>query len=192
MKSRVFQIYVQAIFLKLIWYLIYKINMWLAIIVGIDQNIIQIHHNKNTKLFSKNYLDIAFKIGGYIRKTKKHDLIFKMTIFGVKNRLLLVIFSDFYLKIYTSQVQLCELLDLTQLIQGFINQRQWISSLDHEIVKILIIDTQVKATIWLPIKKDRDTSRRLNKSNKISFKVSFVVYLYYLQFYQAKGIYRTV
>ena len=86
--------------------------MWLAKVLGINQDIIQIYHNKNIKLFSKNLVDIALKTSECIEKAKGHHLVFKITISGAESHLPLVTFSNSYLIIGTSEIQLGKLLGL--------------------------------------------------------------------------------
>ncbi len=93
------------VFLKLFQGLLYDFYIWLTEVFSINQNVI-----KDMKLFSKDLIDITLKTSGYIRKTKKYNLILKIAIFGVKSCLLFIIFSDFYLILGTSQVQLYKLL----------------------------------------------------------------------------------
>ena len=78
--------------------------MWLAWILDVDQDVIQIHHNKDIKLFSKDLVDIALKASGCVGKTKGYYLILKVAVFGAKDYLLLVTFSDFHLMVGISQV----------------------------------------------------------------------------------------
>ena len=39
--------------------LAYSLYMWLTYFFSIDQNIVQIHNNKDVKLFSKNLIDVV-------------------------------------------------------------------------------------------------------------------------------------
>ncbi len=87
--------------------------MWLASVLNIDQNIIQINSNKDIKLLSNNLVDIVLKTGWRIGKARKYNLVFEVVVLGIKNYLPLVTFSNSHLMIGTSQVQLCELLSPT-------------------------------------------------------------------------------
>lgn len=52
-----------------------------------------------TKIFNflaKIFIDITLKTSPNIGKNEKHDLILKMAILNSKNRLLFIIFFDFY------------------------------------------------------------------------------------------------
>ncbi len=80
--------------------------MRLSWILSIDQNVIQIYYNKDIKLFSKNFVDIALKIGGYIGKAKVYYLILKVAVSGTKGHLLLVTFLNPHLVVNTSKIQL--------------------------------------------------------------------------------------
>ena len=78
--------------------------MWLAEVLGIDQNVISIHHNKDIKLFSKDFVKKNLKTGQCIGKTKRYDLVLEVAISDTKSHFLLVIFSDFYLIIGNSEI----------------------------------------------------------------------------------------
>ena len=91
-------------FLQLFQNPLYNIYVWLARIFNIDQDIIQIHYNKNIKLFSKDLVNIALKISQCIRKTKEYDLILKVTISNTKDRFSLITFLNSYLVIGTSKI----------------------------------------------------------------------------------------
>ncbi len=80
--------------------------MGLSWILSIDQDVIQVHYNKDIKLFSENPVDIDLKTGGCVRKAKGYYLVLKVTVSGVKSRLLFVIFSNPHLIISTGQIQL--------------------------------------------------------------------------------------
>ncbi len=78
--------------------------MWLARVFGIDQDVIQLHHNKDIKLFSKDLVDVALKTGGCVGKSKGHYLVLEVTVSGAEGRLPLVTFSDSHLMIGTSEI----------------------------------------------------------------------------------------
>ncbi len=90
----------------------YNFHVWLARVLSIDQNIIQIHHNKDIKLFNKDFIDIALKTGWYVGKAKRHNLILEVAISGVKNRLPLIVFLISHLIISICKIQLSKLLGL--------------------------------------------------------------------------------
>ncbi len=78
--------------------------MWLAGVFSIDQDIIQLHHNKEIKLFSKILVDVALKTGGCVGKSEGHYLVLEVAVSGVKGRLPLVTFSNSHLMIGTSEI----------------------------------------------------------------------------------------
>lgn len=80
--------------------------MWLIWIFAIDQNIIQIHNNKDIEIFSKNLVNIPLKTGQSIKKPKKYNLVFEIAIPDLENNLLLIIFLNSYSIISIDLVQL--------------------------------------------------------------------------------------
>ncbi len=90
----------------------YNIYVWLAGVFSIDQDVIQIYYNKDIKFFNKDLVDVILKTGQYIRKTKGHDLVLKITVSDIKGRLPLIIFSNSHLIISTSEIQMGKSLGL--------------------------------------------------------------------------------
>ncbi len=80
--------------------------MWLTKVFGIDQNLIQIHYNKNIKLFSEDLINVALKTGGCVEKFEGHYLVLEVAVSGAEGRLPLVTFSDSHLMVGTSEIQL--------------------------------------------------------------------------------------
>lgn len=135
----------------------YCIDISLTRILGIHQNGIEIYHNKDIKLLSKDYIHIALQSGQCIRKTKKHDLILKVATYGGKNRYLFITFSYLHPMIYNSHIKLYELLSQTQLIQNFANEKQGLSALIVQIIEVSIINTYAKPIILFFVQLYRST-----------------------------------
>lgn len=104
METTLFQVGKKAMVLKLIQDLIYGFYIELVRIFDINQEIFNVHHNKNIMFFNKNRVDIALKTSQSIKKAKKHYLIFEMPILCSKNNSLFVPFSNFHLMIGAGQI----------------------------------------------------------------------------------------
>ncbi len=76
--------------------------MWLAGVFGIDQDVIQIHHNEDIKLFNKDLVDVALKTGGCVEKSEGYYLVLKVAVSVAEGRLLFIIFSNPHSMIGTS------------------------------------------------------------------------------------------
>ena len=111
------------------------------------------------------------------RKAKKHDLIFEVSILSLENGFYFIIFTNFHLIIGIDEIQLGESFYLTELIQRFANQRQQILIFDDNIIKILIIYTKTKASIWLSIKKNKCSGGRFGRPDKAIDQVGFNIVL---------------
>ena len=72
----------------------YGFHMWLASIFGVDQDVIQIHHNEDIKLFSKDLIDVALEASWCVRKAEKYYLVLEVAISSAESRLPLVTFPD--------------------------------------------------------------------------------------------------
>lgn len=63
-----------------------------------------VYYNKDIKFLSKDYIDIALKTSRYIRKFKKHDMVFKVTISIIKDYFLFITLTNSHSMIGTSQI----------------------------------------------------------------------------------------
>ena len=100
-------------FPQLFWDPLYSIYVWLAEILNIDQDVIQIYYNKDIKLFNRDFINVVLKTIRCIGKIKEDYQVLKLAISDIKNCLLFITFSDFYPIIDTSKIQLDKLLSLT-------------------------------------------------------------------------------
>ncbi len=70
--------------------------MGLFWILSIDQDIVQIYYNKDIKLFSENFVDVALKTDGCIGKTKEHYSVLEVAVSCAKDYLPFVTFLNLY------------------------------------------------------------------------------------------------
>ena len=188
MKTTFLQISKERVFLKLIQNLTHSLNVWLAWILGVDQYVIQIYDNKDIQLFSQNLVNISLKGSRSIRKTKRHDLVFKVSVLDPESCFSFITFTNPHLIIGISEIQLGESPCPTKPIQRLANQRQRILVFDGDTVKIPIIYTKVEASIWLSIKKNKCSSGRCKKPDEAIGQVGFDVGFQGLQLYQPQAI----
>lgn len=112
LKSTFSHVDEKLVFLEPIQALAYDLHMRPTRVFSIDQNIIQIHDDKNVKLFGKNFINIALEASWSIWKIERLNLVLKITIWGPENSFLFFAFSNSHLLVGTSQVQLGKALDL--------------------------------------------------------------------------------
>ena len=89
------------------------INVSLAWVLGIDENIIQINNDKNIELFGQHLIDITLKTSQCVRKSKKHYLVFEMAVLSLKGCLLFITLFYLYLIVSSREIELDELFGLT-------------------------------------------------------------------------------
>lgn len=66
-----------------------------------------------TKISNFSAVDINLKTGRGVGWAKKHNLVVKITIYGLERHFSFVSFSNFYPMIYIGQFKLCKAFDLT-------------------------------------------------------------------------------
>ena len=97
--------------------------MAFALILDVDENIIQIHNDKDIKLFREDLIDIALEYCRSVGQSKRHHLIFEVAISGSESSLLLISFANSHPVIGTGKVELGKPPCLSQSIQGLPDQR---------------------------------------------------------------------
>ena len=68
--------------------------MFFSLTLSIDKNVIEIYNNKDVKLVHKDIVDIALKYGWCIGQAKKHYLVFKKAVTGLKGHFLFYNIKD--------------------------------------------------------------------------------------------------
>ncbi len=98
---------------QLVQHLLNGLYMLFAFVFGVDEDVIEVHYDKNVKLLCQDLVDITLKYGRCVNQSKRHDLIFKMTIAGPEDRFLFIAFPDLYLMVGIGQIKQGEKLSPT-------------------------------------------------------------------------------
>lgn len=115
MEPTLFQVGEKPVFSELVKDQVDGLHMWLACLLGIDQDVVRIYDDKDIELFSEDFADIALKTGWRVGESERYDLVLKMAVLGTKGSLPLITFSDSHPVIGNGQVQLGEMLDQPSL-----------------------------------------------------------------------------
>ena len=78
--------------------------MTLTWILGVNQDVLLVDDDKDVKLLGQDFIDVALEGGRSIGETKRHNLVLKVTIPGLKSRLLLITFSYLHSMIFVRQI----------------------------------------------------------------------------------------
>ena len=113
MKLALFKVGKKAIFPKFFENPSNDINMGLAWILAIDEDIISINNNKNIKLLGQDLIDITLKTGQCVEEPKKYYLVLKVAIFSLKDRFPFIALFYPHLMVSTCEIKLGELFGLT-------------------------------------------------------------------------------
>ena len=147
-KIILFQIVKKAVFLEFSKNSLNGFYLTLVNVFVINQDVIKVYNDRNIKVFYQGFVDIALEVSRVIKKTEKYHLVLEMAMPHLKSCFLFVTFSNSYLIICICQVQLSKIFGITQTIEQFINQGQWVAIVDCQIVELLIIYIQIKATVF--------------------------------------------
>ncbi len=82
--------------------------MLFAFVLGVDEDVIEVHYNENVKLLCQDLVDVILKCGRCIGQTKGHHLVLKMAIMGPEGHLLFVAFPDPHSMVGIGQIKLGE------------------------------------------------------------------------------------
>ncbi len=99
--------------LQLVQYSSNGLYVLFAFALGVDEDVIEVYYHKNVKLLCQDLVDIALKHSRRIGQSKRHDLIFEVTIAGPEGRFSFIAFLDSHLMVGISQIELGKTLSLT-------------------------------------------------------------------------------
>ena len=71
----------------------YCLDVAFAFILGVDENIIQIHNDEDIKLFRKDLIDVGLEYCRSVGQSKRYYLILEVAISGLENSLPLISFT---------------------------------------------------------------------------------------------------
>ena len=108
MKSTLFQVGEQQELPELLQHPLYGRDVSISVIIGIDEDVVQIYDNKDIKLFSKNLVDVSLEAGWRVGEIERHHLILEVTVLGSECDFLLVFFADSHSMVDTGEVKLSE------------------------------------------------------------------------------------
>ena len=80
--------------------------MTISFIINVDKDIIQIHDDKDIKLFSKNLINKLLEAYKCVCSPKNHSLILKVAISSPQHGLLLISFVYYHLMVCTNKIEL--------------------------------------------------------------------------------------
>ena len=92
------------------------IDMSLAWVFSINEDIIEINNNKNVSLFGKDLVNVILKAGQYIEKPKKHYVVLKVAVSSAKSYFPFNAFFNPHIMLTTYEVGLGKLFGLTKSI----------------------------------------------------------------------------
>ena len=85
------------------------INVSLAWVLGVDENVIKVNNNKDIKFLGQNLINIALEAGRYVKQPKRHYLVLKVAVSSPKSCFLFIVFFYPYLMVSTCEIELGEL-----------------------------------------------------------------------------------
>ncbi len=82
--------------------------MLFTFVLGIDEDVIEVHYDKNVKLLYQDLVNIALEYDWYVGQSKRHHLILEMAIPGLKGYIPFIIFPNPHSMVGISQIKLGE------------------------------------------------------------------------------------
>ena len=106
MKSTFLQISIQRKFPQLVKNPTHYLDVVFSLVFGVDEDIIQIHNDKNIEFFREDFIDIAMKCCRSVGQSKRHYLILKVFVSGPESSFPLISFANSHPVIGTGEVEL--------------------------------------------------------------------------------------
>ncbi len=83
--------------------------MLFALVLSVDEDVIKIYYHRNVEVLYQDLVDVTLKYGRRVGQSKRHDLIFEVTIAGPEGYLLFIAFPDPHSMVGISQIELGEI-----------------------------------------------------------------------------------
>ena len=109
MKLTLLQVGIYQVFPELLQNSPYACDMTILGIISVNQNVVQIHNDKNVELLSKNLIDKSLEAYKYVDSLEKHHLVLGVTVLNPECGLLLDLFVYSYSKVCTDEISLDKL-----------------------------------------------------------------------------------
>ena len=112
-KTTVFKIGKKAIFQQFLENPSNGINVRLAWVLGIEEDVIKVNNNKYIKFLGQDLVNIALEAGQCVRQPKRYYLILEVAVSSLESRFLFIALFYPYLMVSTYEVKLSELFCLS-------------------------------------------------------------------------------
>ncbi len=80
--------------------------MLFAFALGVDEDVIEVHYHKNVELLCPDLIDVTLKYDRRVGQSKRHDLVFEVTITGLEGRLSFIAFFGPHSMVGIGQIEL--------------------------------------------------------------------------------------
>ncbi len=80
-----------------------------SLTLNVNKNVIEVHYDKDIKLFRQDVVDVIMESDQCISQSKKHYLVLEVAITSSKTRLFFIVFFDTHLVVGISLIELGEL-----------------------------------------------------------------------------------
>ena len=88
------------------------IDVGLARVLGIDEDIIWINDDENIKLFGQDLIDITLETGWCVGEPKRHYLVLKVAVLSLEGRFSFIALFYLHPMVSTYEIELGELFGL--------------------------------------------------------------------------------
>ncbi len=91
---------------QLVQHLSNGLDVFFAPILGVDEDVIEVYYYENVELHCQDLVGVTLKRSWCVGQSKRHDLIFEITIAGPEGRLPFIAFPDPHLTVGIGQIVL--------------------------------------------------------------------------------------
>lgn len=135
-------------------------------VVGEDQDVVQIDENVDVKHVVEDVVHEVLEYGRSIRQAEWHDEAFEVTVAGAESSLPFFAFFNANEIVCSAEVEFSENTCISESVQSFRNEGQWISVLDCNIIESSIVDAESELAGLLLDEKDGRSGWRLRCSDR--------------------------
>ncbi len=139
MKTALLKVCVQWVLLQLVQHPSNDLDVLFVFVLGVDKDVIEVHYDKNVKLFYQDLIDITLECGRCVSQSKGHHLVLEMAIAGPEGRLPFVSFPNPYSMVGIGQIELGETSSRTSQSNDSLTKGQGIPILNYQVIETSLI-----------------------------------------------------
>lgn len=135
-------------------------------VVGVDEDVVEVNDAEDVEVLAKGVVHEVLEGCWSVGETEGHDGVLEVAVAAAKGGFPFVSGSDSNEVVRAAQIELGKESSFGKSVEGFGDEREWVTVLESELVEAPIVDAETKGSVLLLDEKDGSSSGRRRVSNE--------------------------